>query len=208
MTLHEMLLTGFDTFAGAELNPSGLAAAQLDGQEIAGFRVRAHELPTEFAAAGEMVVELIDGLQPTAVICCGQAGGASELRCERLAVNLRDARRPDNAGKQPQDEEIVPGAPAAYWASVPVRDLVSRVREAGIPARISYSAGTYVCNDVFYMARHHVQDNGLSTRVGFIHVPCAPEQVADRPGVASMEVETIARGLRAAMSAVPLPRCR
>jgi len=199
--LRRVLLTGFDAFSKETVNPSSQAVSRLAGENIGGLSVKARELPTVFSAAGDMIRGLIDDLQPAVVISCGQAGGAHDIRIERLAVNIRDARRPDNAGNKPVDEEIAAGGPAAYWASVPTKDMVRAAREAQIPARVSCTAGSYVCNDVFYAACHHVQVNHLSTRVGFIHVPYLPEQVVEKARTPSMSVQSISAGLRAAVGA-------
>lgn len=144
----KILVTGFTPFGGEQINPSWEAARRLPDR-IGGAELIKHEIPTEFDASGAALHKLLTGLRPDAVLCVGQYGGANCIRVERVAINLRDARIADNAGKQPTDEPVVAGGPDAYFATIPTREIVDALREQNIPAQLSYSAGTFVCNNLF-----------------------------------------------------------
>jgi pyroglutamyl-peptidase len=200
-----ILVTGFDAFGGEEVNPASravehLAASVARARE--GVEVITREIPTAYGASAMAVQEAICRCSPQAVICVGQAGGAAGMRVERVALNLDDARIPDNLGNKPSDRPIAPGGPVAYWATIPVRDVVEAMKAEGIPAFLSYSAGTFVCNHVFYSTCHFVATNSLPIQVGFIHVPCLPEQVVEKSQTPSMSQECITTGLEAAIRAV------
>jgi pyroglutamyl-peptidase len=191
-----VLLTGFEPFGGESTNPSWQAVAQLHGRRIGGHRVIAVQLPTAFEGAGRMLRAALRAHAPRAVIAVGQAGGRAEISLERVAINLIDARIPDNTGAQPIDEPVIAGAPDAYFATLPLKAALQALRGEGIPAAISYSAGTYVCNQVFYALMHALR-NRPQVPAGFVHVPYLPEQAARQPrAAASMGLETIVAGLR------------
>jgi len=173
-----VLLTGFEPFNGADVNPSWEAARALDGWSGPGFQVVARELPCVFGRANLALFDAIDALQPDIVIALGQAGGRSEISVERVALNVDDASMPDNAGQQPLDATIADGGPAAYFSTLPIKAIVRALRLRGFPAGVSQTAGTFVCNHVFYGLMQHAQ--GRQLKGGFIHVPFLPEQVADR----------------------------
>ena len=174
----KILVTGFTPFGGEQINPSWEAARRLPNR-IGGAELIKHEIPTEFDASGAALHKLLTELRPDAVLCVGQYGGANCIRVERVAVNLRDARIADNAGRQPTDEPVVTGGPDAYFATIPTRRIVDALRERDIPARLSYSAGTFVCNDLLYCALHESAQGYPAMRCGFIHVPYLPEQTRD-----------------------------
>ena len=188
-----LLITGFDPFGGAAVNPSWLAVQALP-ERVGDVVVHKMEIPTVFGEAARMVQEKAAGLQPDVILCVGQAGGRDAVTPERIAVNIRDARIADNAGNQPRGEFVEPHGPAAYFATVPVEKMAQAITEAGILATVSNSAGAFVCNDVMYSLLH--QFDGTQTKVGFIHVPYLPEQ-----GSPSMELERIIRALTAAIEA-------
>lgn len=192
-----VLLTGFEPFGGESLNPSWEAAWRLDGVELAGARVHARQLPCEFGAALAALRRELDALRPTLAVAVGQAGGRAELSLERVAINIDDARIPDNAGRQPIDRPIVAGGPAAYFSTLPIKAQTAALRRAGIPAAVSQSAGTFVCNHVFYGLMHALA--GGPARGGFIHIPYLPEQAAAHPGAPSMSLDTIIAGLTLAL---------
>ncbi|KMN34909.1 MULTISPECIES: pyroglutamyl-peptidase I [unclassified Chromobacterium] len=192
-----VLLTGFEPFGGESLNPSWEAARRLDGVELAGARVHARQLPCEFGAALAALRRELDALRPTLAVAVGQAGGRAELSLERVAINIDDARIPDNAGRQPIDRPIVAGGPAAYFSTLPIKAQTAALRRAGIPAAVSQSAGTFVCNHVFYGLMHALA--GGPARGGFIHIPYLPEQAAAHPGAPSMSLDTISAGLTLAL---------
>lgn len=193
-----ILVTGFDPFGGETINPAWEAVSRLP-DEIGGWRVEKLMAPTVFGEAGRVVLERAAVVKPDAVLCVGQAGGRSAVTPEKAAINLRHAPIPDNAGNTPQDEPVVPGGPDAYFSTLPVRAMAARIRAAGIPAAVSYSAGAFVCNDLMYTVLHHYAGTGV--RAGFVHVPYLPEQAAgsDAP---SLPLDTIVRALTEAALAI------
>lgn len=195
-----VLVTGFDPFGGERLNPSWQVCTQLP-RMIAGLRVETCKVPCEFRRSIEVVAEAIERHRPSLVICLGQAGGRAHLSVERLAINVDDARASDNAGAAPIDEPIAAGGPPAYFATLPIKAMVAAMHAAGVPAEVSNSAGTYVCNHLMYGVLHFIAASGAGARAGFIHVPYAEQQVLDKPGIAAMAVSTIARGVEAAIAA-------
>lgn len=198
-----ILLTGFEPFGGEPLNPSWEAVRGLDGQHLGEHHlIRAVRLSCVFdLALAELEAELTQH-QPVLVLAVGQAGGRCELSLERVAINLDDARIPDNAGAQPIDRPIVADGPAAYFTTLPIKAMVLALREAGLPAAVSYSAGTYVCNHLFYGLMHRIARDGLRCRGGFLHIPYLPEQAARQPtGAPSMSLTQIVQGLTIGLDA-------
>jgi pyroglutamyl-peptidase len=193
-----VLLTGFEPFNKATINPSWEAVRALEGWRGAGFMVEVLELPCVFGRAIDALKEAVDRLRPDVVIATGQAGGRAELSVERIAINVDDALFLDNAAQQPIDTAIVPGGPAAYFTTLPIKAIVREIRAQGFAAGVSQTAGTFVCNHVFYGLMHHLA--GQPVRAGFIHVPFLPEQAAAYPGGApGMALEEIIAGLRVAV---------
>ncbi|MDP2857190.1 MAG: pyroglutamyl-peptidase I [Bacillota bacterium] len=195
------LVTGFEPFGGEPVNPSWRAVKVLDGKVIGRFEVVAREVPTVFRKSGAYIARVINELRPDIVLSVGQAGSTPAIRVERFALNLDDARGQDNEGNRPEDEPVAKEGPIGYWATVPVKEIAKAINAAGIPAVVSNSAGTFVCNHVFYSALHHVASKGLPVKVGFIHVPYLPEQAVAKPSVASMAAETIAAAVARAIEA-------
>ena len=169
-----ILITGFEPFGGMDLNPSQEIARQLNGHVIAGRRVVGRILPCVFGAANVELRALLREFEPEIVLAVGQGDGRAEVTPERVAINVDDARIPDNAGVQPVDRRIVAGGPAAYWSTLPIKAIVAALRAHEIPASVSQTAGTFVCNHVFYGLMHALRRRG--GRGGFIHVPWLPEQ--------------------------------
>jgi pyroglutamyl-peptidase len=193
-----VLLTGFEPFNKATINPSWEAVRALEGWRGAGFTVEVLELPCVFGRAIDALKEAVDRLRPDVVIATGQAGGRAELSVERIAINVDDALFLDNAAQQPIDTAIVPGGPAAYFTTLPIKAIVRAIRGRGIAAGVSQTAGTFVCNHVFYGLMHHLA--GQPVRAGFIHVPFLPEQAAAYPGGApGMALDDMIAGLRVAV---------
>lgn len=193
-----VLLTGFEPFNGAAINPSLEAARALDGWSGPGFTVVARQLPCVFGTALDVLRESIAGVKPDIVIAVGQAGGRSEISLERVAINVEDASIRDNAGNQPVDTPVVADGPAAYFSTLPVKAIVKALRLRGFPSGVSQTAGTFVCNHVFYGLLHHAV--GQPLKAGFIHVPFLPEQAADRPErPPSMALRDIVDALRIAV---------
>lgn len=175
MKMKTVLLTGFEPFGGDRLNPSGEIARQLDGAMIAGHHVKGAVLPCVFGKSAVALRGLIQRHRPTMVVCLGLANGRAEITPERVAINVDDARIPDNAGRQPLDRAIVKGGPAAYWSTLPIKAIVESLRRNRIPAAVSQTAGTFVCNHVFYALMHELARKRGAIRGGFIHIPCQPE---------------------------------
>lgn len=200
--LPRVLLTGFDAFGEARqaspaLNPSWLAVQALHRKRIAGHQVVAAQLPTVFDTSTAELLRLLRLHKPALVICVGQAGGRCALSLERLAINIDDARIADNAGMQPIDIPIVVAGPAAYFSTLPIKAMLQALQREGVAAEVSQTAGTFVCNHVFYALMHALttQRGFKRTRGGFIHVPYLPEQ-----GLPSMMLEEMVRGLRVAIA--------
>ena len=191
-----VLLTGFDAFGGERLNPSWLAVKALQGRQVAGHRLFAAQLPTVFDQSLVTLRELLMRHKPVLTICVGQASGRSAMSLERVAININDARIADNALAQPVDTPVVAHAPAAYFSSLPIKAMLVAMQTSGIAAEVSQTAGTFVCNHVFYGLMHFLAtQRGFKTgRGGFIHVPFLPEQ-----GAPSMTLADVTRGLQIAV---------
>lgn len=197
-----ILVTGFEPFGGAGANPALEAVRRLPA-EVAGARVLAHALPVAFGRDAEELRGLVRGLRPDAVVCVGQAGGRSRITPEFVGINYALARIPDNDGARPRGVPVVPGGPDAYFATVPVHAMVERMRAAGISAAVSFSAGTFCCNEVLYALLHLCATEAAGVRGGFIHVPYAAEQAPELPaGTPTMPLGTMVRGLELALEAI------
>ncbi|MEH7304060.1 pyroglutamyl-peptidase I [Neobacillus drentensis] len=199
--MKKILITGFDPFGGEPVNPALEAVKILHGKEIAGYEVVTREIPTVFGRAISRLKESIDELYPDMVICVGQAGGRSTITPERVAINVDDARIPDNENNQPIDAEIVPDGPTAYFSNLPVKAMVQKMTENGIPASVSNTAGTFVCNHTFYGLMNYIDTSSKNIRGGFIHIPFLPEQIVRNPGHPSMSLEMIVMGLELSIEA-------
>ncbi len=198
----KILVTGFDPFGGEAVNPA-YEAVKLLPKSIKGAEIITIEIPTVFSRGAERVEKAIVEHKPNAVVCIGQAGGRSCISIERIGVNLKEASIPDNDGNQPADEKIKEDGENAYFATIPVKAMVNNVRKNGIPSHLSYTAGTYVCNDVMYSLLYMLDKKYKDIKGGFIHVPYATEQVVNKANnIASMPVETIAKGLEYAIEAI------
>ena len=191
-----VLLTGFDAFGGEAINPSWLVAQALHGEILQGHLVVAAQLPTEFAASGKRLSDLLRKHQPTLVFCLGLAGGRACLSLERIAINIQDARIADNIGAQPIDVPAVESGPAAYFSTLPIKAMLQALTAANIPAEVSQTAGTFVCNHVFYELMHVLkkQSSIADARGGFVHVPYLQGQ-----GLPCMTLEDMVCGIRIAV---------
>ena len=192
--MRTLLITGFDPFGGETINPAW-EAVKLLPDRIADFRLCKLRIPTIFGKAAEEVLKTAENEKPDIILCIGQAGGREAVTPERIAVNIRDARIPDNAGRMPQGAFVIEGAPAAYFATVPVKQMAEAILRKGIPGKVSNTAGTFVCNETLYRLLHHYE--GTRTRVGFIHVPYLPEQ-----GTPSLPMEQTTTALQAAIESL------
>ena len=194
-----VLITGFEPFGGETVNPSWEAVRVLQGVRIAGHRVETRCLPVVFGEALTCLGKAIADSKPVLVICVGQAGGRGQISLERIAINVDDARLPDNAGQCPVDAAVVTGGPAAYFSTLPIKRLLVDLQRAGIPAEISQTAGTYVCNHVFYGLMHRLTKS-RGVRGGFVHIPYSPEQATQHPEAPSLPVATVTAALRIIVS--------
>ncbi|KOO59053.1 pyrrolidone-carboxylate peptidase [Rheinheimera sp. KL1] len=193
--MHTILLTGFEPFGGEQSNPSWLAVQQLDGYQLDDeVQIVSRQLSCVFEKSQQELKTAIAELKPVLVLALGQAGGRTELCFEKVAINFIDARIADNAGQQPVGAPVVGEGPAAYFTTLPIKAMVNRLKQQGIPAAVSYTAGTYVCNTVFYALMHQLKDQS-KVRAGFLHIPYAPEQAIDK-AVASMPVDMVVRALK------------
>jgi pyroglutamyl-peptidase len=192
-----ILLTGFEPFDGQSANPSWDAVRVLHGKRIAGHRVVARRLPVAFDASLKALRAALRETSPALVVCVGLAGGRERISLERVAINVDDARIPDSQGRQPVDEAIVAGGPAAYFSTLPIKSMLAGMRDAGFPVEISQTAGTYVCNHVFYGLMHVLHRR--RARGGFIHIPYSAEQAALIPGAPGLALENAVEALRLAL---------
>ena len=179
------------------MNPSWLAVQMLDGESISGHVLVAAQLPTVFGSATQVLSKLLKRHKPALVICTGQAAGRSALSIERIAINVNDAFIADNSGDQPIDIPVVPGGPAAYFSTLPIKAMRQAIEQGGIAAEVSQTAGTFVCNHVFYSLMHILatQNAFKKTRGGFVHVPNLPGQ-----GLPDMALDEMVQGLRLAIA--------
>ncbi len=199
MSMPIVLLLGFEPFAGEAINPSAEIAGRLDGQTIGGHQLVASVLPVSFTDAPMQLAQLLDRHRPALVIALGQAGGRKEISFERVAINLIDARIADNAGLQPIDVEVLRGGPGAYFSTLPVKAMHMQLQSLGVPASLSLSAGSFVCNQVFYWLAHLLASEHPQARGGFIHVPWLPEQAERHAGEPGMPLAQMLIGVRAAI---------
>ena len=193
--MKKLLITGFEPFGGETINPSWEAVARLPDR-LGNYQLTKLLIPVVFGDAAEAVVTVADKLSPDVILCIGQAGGRAAITPELVGINLRYASIPDNSGNKPEDEPIFEGGAAARFSTLPVRKIADAISAAGIPCKVSYSAGAYVCNDVLYSLLTHFEGSG--TAVGFIHVPYCTEQ-GKEPCMALFD---IARAIIAAVEAI------
>ena len=218
--MKKILVTGFEPFGGEKINPAWEAVKALP-ETIGGAQVIKLHVPVEFGAGAQKVIDALEAERPEIVLCVGQAGGRSKITPEFVGINWAHVRIPDNAGKQPLSQRIIDGAPDAYFASLPVNAMVAAMNQTEIPAAVSYTAGTYVCNDVMYQVLHALATRFPETRGTFLHVPFATEQVVEKNAAAaeknaagekdtagekfrpvpSMSLEMMTRGLQVALEA-------
>ncbi len=196
----KILITGFDPFGGQSINPA-LEAVKALPDQIGSVDLIKLEIPTVFHTSIDILAAAMEQHQPDAVLCVGQAGGRDAITMERVAINISDAGIPDNAGYQPIDEPIrVDGAPA-YFSNLPVKAMVAHIRQAGINARLSNTAGTFVCNHLMYGLLYLIEQQSPLVKGGFVHVPFLPSQVSN-PNTPSMELSEIVKGLTCCIHAI------
>ena len=200
----KILLTGFEPFGGEQVNPAWEAVQRVPDSVLDADIIKLM-VPTVFGVGAEAILQKVEEVAPHMVLSVGQAGGRAAVSVEFVGINYRDARLPDNDGNQPTGECIVAEGENAYFTSLPAKAMVQRIRSRGLPATLSYSAGTYVCNEVLYRLLHHRHRHAPTLKAGFIHVPYAPAQVVNKPGgTPSMGVDDMALALEAAIEAMVL----
>ncbi len=197
----KILLTGFDPFGGEKINPA-MEAVLAVSDSIAGAQIAKLIVPTVFYRSIETVLEAIEKEKPDVVLSIGQAGGRRALTPEKIAINLNEAAIPDNEGNQPHDQSVYEDGPDAYFTSLPVRNMVDGIRSEGLPAAVSYSAGTFVCNHLMYGVLYHIDREFPDVKAGFMHVPYLHRQAEGKEGVFSLSEQEIVRGIEAAIRAI------
>lgn len=193
----KIIVTGFDPFGGEKINPSIECVKALP--EIEGVKLIRLELPTVFKESAQRLNEVINDVKPDAVLSVGQSGGRAGITMERIAINVDDARIPDNISQQPIDEEIQVEGEAAYFSTLPIKRIVKAIREAGISAEVSNSAGTFVCNHIMYQALFAATKADKPFKAGFMHIPFIPEQTTDKP---SLPLEESTKALQIAIETI------
>lgn len=197
----KVLITGFDPFGGESINPAWEAVKAMK-DNVDGIEVIKLQIPTVFKKSAEKLFAGIDEHKPDVVICIGQAGGRYDMSVERVAINMDDGRIPDNEGYQPIDTPVYEDGENAYFATLPIKGIVEEIKSAKIPASVSNTAGTYVCNHIMYSLLYYISKNNLDIKGGFIHVPYITEQVVDKRNMPYMEVATITKALECAVQAL------
>ncbi|MBF0780203.1 MULTISPECIES: pyroglutamyl-peptidase I [unclassified Granulicatella] len=197
----KVLVTGFNPFGGEAVNPALESVKKLP-KSIAGAEVEWVEIPTVFHQSAIVLREKMKAYQPDVVLCIGQAGGRSALTPERVAINQDDARIPDNEGNQPIDVPIQEDGQPAYFTALPIKAMVEAIKAIGLPAQVSNTAGTFVCNHLMYQALYLAEKEFPHVKAGFMHIPYMMEQVVDKPNVAGMALNDITRGIQAAIEAI------
>lgn len=197
----KILVTGFDPFGGEQINPAIESVKRLP-DTIANAEIIKLEIPTVIQKSLQTIKEAIKKHNPDMILSIGQAGGRSDITVERVGINVDDCRIKDNEGNQPIDQPVFLDGPDAYISNLPIKAMVEHIRKQGIPASISNSAGTFVCNHVLYGVRYIVEHEFVGKKSGFIHIPYLPSQVVEKPGQASMALDTIVTGLIAAIEAM------
>ncbi|MGI6250991.1 MAG: pyroglutamyl-peptidase I [Anaerolineaceae bacterium] len=197
----KVLLTAFDAFGGESINPAQ-EAVRLVRAESFDAEIVKMDIPTVFDKSIKLVLRAMKKHKPNVVLCVGQAGGRSEITPERVAINIDDSRGTDNEGNQPVDRTIFADGAAAYFSLLPIKAMVAAMKDAGIPASVSNTAGTFVCNHLMYGVLYHIHKSFPGVRGGFIHVPYIPEQVMERPGVPALPLEVITRGIEVSIQVI------
>ncbi|WP_178917525.1 pyroglutamyl-peptidase I [Natronomonas gomsonensis] len=200
--MNTLLLTGYEPFGSYETNPSARIAHALDGETVGEYTIVGRELPVVFDEALPMVINEIDAHAPDSILSTGLMPEREAISVERVGINVRDAGDvPDNAECSPVDTPVDRDGPTAYFATVPIRELVAASKDVGVPARVSNTAGTHLCNNILYATRHYIETNDLSIRSGFVHVPFTHDQVARRDEVSpSMSYGAMERSIRAMLN--------
>lgn len=196
-----VLITGFDPFGGESINPAWEAVKGIQ-EKLGNIEVVKLQIPTVFRKSSELLFKEIDRINPDVVICVGQAGGRYDISIERVGINIDDGRIADNEGFQPIDTVIYEDGENAYFTNLPIKAMVEEIKGAQIPASVSNTAGTFVCNHIMYSLLYYINKNNLNIKGGFIHVPYIPQQVVEKKNMPYMEISTITKGLEKAIEAL------
>jgi len=197
MAIKKVLLTGFEPFGGASFNPSGAVVQEIAEQGIDGIEIVTAILPVEYKRSAKILIDLIETHQPSIVISLGQAEGRDFIGPEQVAINLADGRIADNAGISQENQPINVGAADGYFSTLPIRAIADEISSLGIKAKISYSAGAFICNEIFFTTQAFLQESTVIS--GFIHLPLAPNQAEEFPGLPTMPIEDQVKAIRAAI---------
>lgn len=189
--MKKIIITGFDPFDNEVINPSAEVAKSFAGKVVKGYAILYFQLPCVFDKSIVMLDSLIKDNKPDFILCLGQMAGRADISLERVAVNINDARIPDNDGNQPIDTPVIKGAPTAYFSNLPLKTILKTLRAQGIPSSVSNSAGTFVCNHVFYGLMNAINSSDKIILGGFVHLPYLPAQVINKPAQPSMSLETM-----------------
>ncbi|AOV08922.1 pyroglutamyl-peptidase I [Sporosarcina ureilytica] len=192
--MKKLLLTGFEPFLKFSVNPTMKIVEALHGMEIGQYSIHSEVLPVEFKLSGPALMDHIENLQPDAIISLGLAGGRSKITPERIAINVNDGPK-DNSGYAPVDEEIIKGGADGYFSTLPIRKMVDALNEAGLPAKISNTAGAYLCNNVMYRALHYANEQQKPMKAGFIHIPASHELAIEQGAIPSWSEEDLKNGI-------------
>ena len=204
--MKKVLITCFEPFGGESVNPSQMAVTQLP-DELDGIKIIKQVIPSVFDKSIDILYDALKKETPDAVICVGQAGGRPNITVERVAININDAPIPDNDGNQPIDTPIFPDGPSAEFATLPIKAMVKECNDIGIPATISNTAGTFVCNHLMYATCHYAALNQPELKAGFVHIPYLPMQVLDKNNAPSMPLEVVIEALTVIVKTV-ISSCR
>lgn len=197
----KILVTAFEPFGGESINPSYEVLKLLD-KNIYGVEIEKLLVPTAFNVSIERVVEKIKEINPNVVLSIGQAGGRVDISIERVAINIDDARIPDNLGYKPVDKPIDLEGDSAYFSTIPIKRIVEEIKKENIPASVSNSAGTYVCNHLLYGVLNYISKNKLNIKAGFIHIPYLPQQVLDKPNTPWMSIDDMVKAIKTAIRVI------
>lgn len=198
--MKKLLVSGFEPFGGSSINPTERLIRDIASETFPNAEIRTMLLPVHYDECADILIREMEQFSPDAVIATGVAGGRTAITPERIAVNVKDippeATLTDNKGVKPQDEPIVPGGPDGLFSSLPIRIIVSRLKEHGIPASVSNTAGTYICNNTMYSLLHHIRTHSLPIIGGFVHFPASTEMAVDKPSLPTLSHETMMAALR------------
>lgn len=192
--MKKILLTGFEPFNGETINPSWELVKLFDKKTFSDYEIIAKQIPTVFYESAEILKQYLNEFKPEIVICFGQAGGSKTIRLERVAINLNDASIPDNKGNQPIDEIIIKDAPTAFFSTLPLREIYNNLKKENFPTSLSLSAGSYVCNHLFYNLMYNIMNTNI--KGGFIHIPYLDTQVIEKPNTFSLTLSELSQALK------------